>query len=362
MVRPLTLLAVAALLFTSACSDNNDTPADTPEKTNTLPSTEQTSEAGSSPSTVIAGEPADATSEDSLYLRYNKGEKYRYRVKQTSTSTQDTVSGTETSSHIYTKEVLGVDATGNYMVNMTFSEIQMGLSMKSNVSGVVGMQEQFDSRKKADLEKPANNQWTYILNTPVQVNFSKAGEVRGVEGVRPIVEKVIQNAPNISQVTPQQITMVKQQVEQQISVGLFAAIGQQEFVPYPDDLLLKGNTWTKSIKSSLGAMFMLSGVTRYEITDISEVNGRRVATVKAVMNGDIEPQPQVAQAGMSFKITKSEISGTSTSKIFLDNGVTITRKSKQSTNIAAEVTPAQTGKTETVSMKRETRYEVKLLK
>ena len=128
MVRPLTLLAVAALLFTSACSDSNDAPADTPENTGSSTSTEQTSQTGSSSSTAIAGEESESSDQDSLILRYNKGEKYRYRATQASTSVQDSVSATTRSTHIYTKEILGVTPAGEYMVNMTFTEIkQLGV-------------------------------------------------------------------------------------------------------------------------------------------------------------------------------------------------------------------------------------------
>lgn len=362
MVKPMALVAVAAFVFLIGCSDSQDQPGELNSESSATSGQEgATSSSGSDSGTEQANTSNGKTSADSLVLRYKVGETYKYRVKQSSTSLQDTVAASTTSTHVYTKNVTAVQPGGTFEFDMSFSEIKMAVSMKNSKTGVVGMQTSFDSKKKSDLEDPMNGQFAYVIGAPVKVVVAKNTDLRDIRGVAAIADKIVKAVPDVNKATPQEVAQFKQQLEQQLTTTMFAALAVQEFVPYPDDLLLQGKTWTKSRESPLGAMFMLSSVTRYTITDVKVKDGKRLATVKAEMKGDITPHPQLASRGVTVTLKDKKMYGTSTAILNLDNGVTISKSNKINSSVTAEVTDTSTGQKQTVKQSQESHFEVTLL-
>lgn len=353
-------IAAIALLLTACSADqSNETPdesgsagASTGSSANVV-TLADTTQADDVPLTDLIGH--------TMKLRLQQGQRFTYKITQTAEDIQDTLAAISDATHIFTQNVRSVRGDGAYELGITYNSILTTGSMKSSKSGQTFRSEKYNSKDTGDLRNPRNAQFSSLLGETVTMIISPKAEVQEVSGVSTIINKMIAKLPKPEGQQQPLPDQAKQEMQRQVESIMYRSILGQELIPYPTSPIDSTFSWKHSQSSPVNPLYTISTTATYRIVSVKKIKGHRIATVVATISGEVTNNQPPPQAGIQVRMNSSSISGNGTAIIDIDNGTTISKKSKVSISLSATINEKATGKVVKVNNTSNKRFDIELL-
>lgn len=295
-----------------------------------------------------------------LQLRLREGARTRYKIAQYAEDRQDTITALSEATHVFDQTVRSVRGDGAYEIGITYTSITSSGSLKNLKTGQMIRSEKYNSKDTADLRNPRNAQFSALLGETVTLILTPKAEVQEISGVSTIVNKMVAKLPKQEgqQQLPQE---AKLEIQKQVETIMYRSILGQELIPFPTGPIDSTLTWDHSQTAPVNPLYTINTKATYRIVKVRKVKGRRIATVNATIAGTVVTNAPPAQAGISVKMNSSNISGEGVAIVDIDNGMTISKKSKVSISLSATINEKATGKVVKVNNTSIKRFDIELL-
>jgi hypothetical protein len=342
-------LAILACITLIACNGSSDKPAEQASETT---GTAGVTAADTSGAKVIAIEDAHL---DSLRLRYEQGDVYRYRVTQLSEGGSDSVVATTKTKHVYTKRIKAIRSDGSYEVGMRFDSIQVKATVRSRQTGKVLEEQEYRSSDTAMRKDVKYISFNALLGEEITILTNTRGQIQEMSGVSSVVNRILAASPNV----PKEYAA---ELSKQIEMSVYATFTEQEYLRFPTTKLDSTNSWVTSTSAPVMNLFMASNTVKYHVAAVKMVKDRKLADIEATMNGTITLQKLPADAPMKVSLSKSVVKGSGRAIIDVAKGFTVFKQNDVYTIVAANVRIVATGEQRNVSQETTMRYSVELLR
>jgi len=342
-------LAILTCITLIACNGASEKPADQASEST---STAGVSAADTSNATVVSISEAQL---DSLRLRYEKGDVYRYLVTQVSEGGSDSVIATTKTSHIYTKRIKSIRSDGSYEVGMRFDSIRVKATVKSRQTGKILEEQEYRSSDTAMRKDVKYISFNALLGEEITILTNDRGQIQEMSGVSSVVNRIMAASSNV----PKEYAA---ELSKQIEMSVYATFTEQEYLRFPTEKLDSTNSWVMSSTAPVMNLFMASNTVKYHVAAVKAVKGRKLADVEATMNGTITLQKLPPNAPMKVTLSKSVVKGSGRAIIDVAKGFTVYKHNDVYTIVAANVRIVATGEQRNVSQETTMRYTVELLR
>ena len=252
----------------------------------------------------------------SLKYKFEKGEKFRYKLI-TTTSTQQTVkadslmksTADQTLTYFFDIEVLEVDSDNSAELSINISQIifdglingqKMHYDTKTNVS-------KDDKIKFVEFET--------VSNTPFRARVNQKGEILEVTRVDKMVDKMISIQPEMQKMTAEQ----KSALIKNIGEGELKPRTQLLFRELTSNDIGKDSTWQKSTPATLG-VFKLENIITYKVNDFVKVGDDKAAKLSAVLSVKWTGDKKGTDNGVNYLFDDPKVSGGGTILFNIDKG------------------------------------------
>lgn len=295
-----------------------------------------------------------------MQLRLRQGAASRYKISQFAEDRQDTISAVSEATHVFQQQVRSVRGDGSFEIGITYNTIRSTGTLKNLKTNQTIRSENYNSKDTTDLRNPRNAQFSALLGETVTLILTPKAEVQEVSGVSSIVNKMIAKLPKNEgqQEMPQE---AKAEIQKQVESIMYRSILGQELIPFPQSPIDSTLSWQHTQTAPVNPLYTIDTKATYRIVSVKQVKGRRIATVKATISGNVVTNPTPPQAGISVKMNSSSISGEGIAIVDIDNGTTISKKSKVSISLSATINEKNTGKVVKVNNTSIKRFDIELL-
>lgn len=343
-------LAILACITLIACNGSSEKPAqDASDKPTTSVGV---SAADTASATVI---PLTEAHIDTLILRYQQGDVFRYRVTQYSEGGSDSVLGITRTTHVYTKRVKAIRSDGSFELGMKFDSIRVNAIVKNKITGALLEDQTYTSADTAMRKDTKYVSFNALLGEEITVIVNNRGLIQEMSGVSSVVNRIMAASPNI----PKEYA---EQLSKQIEMSVYAAFTEQEYLRFPPKTVDSTGSWVTSTTAPVMNLFLASNTVTYHIDKVKDVHGRRLADVDANMTGTITLQKLPPDAPVKVALSRSVIKGTGRTTVDVAKGFTVFKQTTIETVVAANVRNVATGEKNTVSQETTMRYTVELLR
>jgi len=344
------LCAAALALALVACTSNNDTPAESEQAG--PQGTEAFSESDITSASEISGSDAHI---DTLRLRYNVGEVFRYRMRQESVSGPDSAKATQRSSHVYTKRIKAIRSDGSFDIGVVVDSIEMSAVVRNTNTGAVLYEQYYNSSDSSHRNDPQRIHLSAILGEEVTLLLTPQGRIQEISGVSTIVNKIKAAVPTISDA---ELPTISRQIE----AAVFAMLVEQEYMRFPTGAVDSTGSWTSSNSVPVMDFFNASSTASYTIRSVRAVKGHRLATIDARLTGTITALPTPKGSPVSVKVTTGDVKGQGSIVIDAQQGYTVKKDNAITTNVVGVVSQPSSGMRQPVSQHTSMRYSVDLIR
>jgi len=343
MTKVIVLLFIGVLIFTS-CNNDKNQPKNS-EGTNTM------SIDTSSKQKVSVQEQRI----QKLEFNYTVGETLRYKMEQNDEIEQDDSIKAKNNTTLYYTKVITSNKNGILIFTMTYDSVMV--YQKSPTAGSLGGNEvKFNSNDSADKQNKNYAIFNALVGQPITVTMTNKGKIEEISGLTPVMNTLLKDSPNASSIPEQQ----KSQMADQIRLGMFAQIIQQEQITLPDSTLDSTMTWSRTSPQEIPPLFVSTSTVQYSIGNVSKIEDHKVADVKANLTGKIELIK--SKIPIPVKLKSSSMTGSGKTFIDVDRGYTLLKDTKVVLSIVAESTNPKTKKVEQMKQVKKTEMHVVKLK
>ncbi len=353
--------ATAIALLLTACS------ADQSSETIEDGASAGSATTGATAAVVTAADTATATDAaptelvgHTLQLRLQAGTRSRYKIAQYAEDRQDTISALSEATHVFEQNVRSVRGDGSFEIGITYNSIRSNGTLKNLKTGQEIRSEKYNSKDTADLRNPRNAQFSALLGETVTLILTPKAEVQEISGVSTIVNKMVAKLPkqDDQKPLPQE---AKAEIQKQVETIMYRSILGQELIPFPQGPIDSTLSWQHSQNTPVNPLYTIDTRATYRIVKVRKVKGRRIATINASISGTVVTNAPPAQAGITVKMNSSNISGEGVAIVDIDNGLTISKKSKVSISLSATINEKATGKVVKINNTSIKRFDIELL-
>ena len=149
---------------------------------------------------------------------------------------------------------------------------------------------------------------------------------------------------------------------QQVKTQFFQLPIQQEYQTYPDEGNINASkTWTKVDVIPMSGLLTVTNTVNYTMSPVKEVNGRKLAIVRASLTADAKSPDQMPK-GIEFTLTSSKFEGTGLSIVDVETGATISKQNNVLTILKAKVKDSNSGQSQNIDQEITTKVSVELLR
>ncbi|GAB1430822.1 hypothetical protein MASR2M18_16560 [Ignavibacteria bacterium] len=323
----LTVLCVC-IIGVSGCSE---TKQENPEQTSVksvAPAPAELSEAR-----PLAGAEAEVKS---LQYRVKPGDVFRYKFSQRDKLVQDGMNAETEQILYYTKTIKAVKSDGSVEMSVRYDSIRLSNDYPDAQDSTKRASSSYNSSNKADRENKEYSQYNGIIGEDVTMLVSKDGRISEISGLTPLLSKIFGEMKDSLNV------QMQEQALEQIKVQLYLRPMQQEYQNYPDGGTIDSSkSWKRSERSPLSGVFLVDNDIAYRLDAVKNVGMRKAAYISAKLTSKIV-NPLQKQGSITFKLNKSEISGSGETVLDVDKGYTILKKNTINTMIDAVLGDAKT--------------------
>ncbi|MES2765309.1 MAG: DUF6263 family protein [Bacteroidota bacterium] len=329
MVKSGLLVALIAgnCLFISACNDT---------ETSKDPVAEGKS------ANITLSDTANATilpmSEQNLTrLQYGvkAGEKYHYKLHQTTLIDQDSTHAETEITMYYTKTIKSVRSDGSMEMTVRFDSVRAQNKVPDFAGGTKSMKEvKYSSLDSANRKDKRFDQFNILIGEEVTMIVSAKGSIDEVSGLTPLVNKVLGAQKDSIPQTQ------KNQLIDQIKNEAYVRNLQPEYQIFPDSTIDSNHTWTKNSSIPLFGIFPTNNTVQYKVESVKEIGGRKALEI--VMNvKSMVTNPTFKNGPATFKLNDHQIQTSGKSIIDQEKGYTIFKKMEVMTFADATATNTQ---------------------
>jgi uncharacterized protein DUF6263 len=235
---------------------------------------------------LLCGPPLSAFHQDlTLRYRWTKGETIRYRITQQSATTISGLPGMgemnieQSNVQIFRSVVQDVAADGTTTLQQAVESVKMEMT-----SPMINMA--YDSANPDTTGNPMNamlkNMFSALIGESFTLVVAPTGEVKKVEGVSKIAEKMFKNMPD-DQATAGLVNGLKANLSDEATKSMFT----QAFAQFPDRPLKSGDTWKNQFDTGNP---MLGGLTTSVTSTLKAVEGDGSARTATIMTSLVMKQ------------------------------------------------------------------------
>ncbi len=345
MLLRLTSVAFATVFIFTACNTNKNTPE-----------SGKNAEQGLAIDTnaKVAVSPQEQRIQK-LEFNFTPGETIRYKMEQKDEIVQDdSIRVVNNTTLFYTKHIV---SNKDGVVNFTITYDSIKVHQKAPSMGTMPANEiKFNSTDSSSKGNKDYAVFNSIIGNPVTITMNSKGRIEEISGMTPIINAMLKYSPTPNNVSEQQRT----QIAEQIKVGMYAQIIQQEQITLPDSTLDSTMSWSRTSPQEIPPFFISNSTIRYNIGNVSKIEDHKVADVTATLSGNIELVKTKQPIPVTLK--SSSMSGSGKTFIDVDRGYTLLKDTKIMLSIVAESVNPKTKKTEQMKQTKTTIMHVEKLK
>jgi hypothetical protein len=276
------------------------------------------------PTTVI--EDKDRTF--NFTYKFNKGNKYRYRLTTISEDAQtiqmDTIINQnvkQTVIYLFECEAVDIDQDGITELTILINSVKLDAASDDQ-------QFSYESGAKSDsAEKSRFPEFESLTNNPFSLRLTKQGEILEIFRVDKIVTKYLQTRGLTDSVTAEEKSIVKNDLVE----GVLKPLTIQIFREMPSKAAAKDTTWSVTQPASRFMVFSVQNTNIYRVEDLEMLEGDTLVKLNAGVESKITGETRAVDRGITYDFTKPVTTAEGTIYFNLTDG--LIQKSKTQTTI-----------------------------
>ena len=300
---------------------------------------------------VVLAVAGSASAQEALKYKWNKGDVLYYRSVQDTTGKMTAMgmerTTTQKQEFVQRWEVKDVTADGVATVDMSVVSVKTSMDQGTGVTG------EFDSTKPAEEQfsgppnlRPMMETMGMLVGERSTVEVDAQGNVRKVEGMNKVVEKMLAKMGNANPIVARNVRS---------TMGDEAIRGNLElfFKILPEKPVKEGDTWTTTFQQSspgMGGRMKIDSEWKHAGTET--VNGASVVKLVNNMKVDVAPPKEGEESGLApgMKMTVTDGKGTGESLFDAKAGQVV----KSTVTMTLPIEISMSGQGQSIAMKNDT--------
>ena len=263
-----------------------------------------------------------------IQYKFNKGDKFTYRLTTISENTQKIIVDTTITSNVNQKVVYLVDLNVKDIDNEGITEAEMKISALKLDALANGQIFSFEAGKDVDTAKAKQfAEFVALYNNPFSVRFNKNGEVLEVYKADKISNKFLELRGAIDTLSSEDKNLVKQDLIN----GVLNPLVTQIVRKMPDKEVYKDSTWQMPQKPINLMVFQINYINKYKVESVEKLKDDRLAVIDAGISFTYSGQQKVTQGSVTYNFQKPI--STAEGKIFFDIDKGLQLKSRTKTRL-----------------------------
>jgi hypothetical protein len=270
----------------------------------------------------------DANSSLTFKYKFEKGEKYSYRVTTLSEDQQlikadTTIEQNVKQNVVYLLNFEPAEIEGDGTQELTCTIASIKLDAASNDQKI-----SYNSDAKKDsAETVKYSEYESMVNNPFSVRISSNGEILEIFRVDKILTKYLEIKGFADSLSAQQKTMVREDL---IS-GVLRPLVIQIFREMPAKSVAKDSSWTIPQNPQRFMIYQITNTNVYRVASLEDLDGDTLVKMHAQLDTKISGDSKVTDRGVTYEFQKPVTSADGTIYFNLTDGMV--EKSKTGTTI-----------------------------
>lgn len=264
-----------------------------------------------------------------LKYKFNKGDKFSYKLSTRSNSTEEIIADTTIINNIIQNASYKMDFKVKSVDDYNTANIQVKISSIIAETDLNGQKLKYDSKFiYSTREKVQFVDYEAVKNVPFNIKVSELGQVISVENVEKIMKNILEIQKVPDTLSKESINRMKMNIEN----GTLMPLTQQIFKVVPDNEVGKDSTWQLKYTTPL-AVFNVENTAVFKINSL-DLETDSTATISSTLLFAVTGKNVVTENGITYSFAQPKLDAIGKIEYSTSKGLVLLSESNTSIEIS----------------------------